>query len=186
MIQSMSRLTRIGPYVLVLGLVIVVIVVVWYCWPCWFHSDTTVLLVRHAEKSTTPPEDPLLSPEGEARAAELVHVAGAVDIAAIYVTTTNRTRRTAQDLADDRGLIPVELAPTDTEGVVDQIRSDHAGETVLVVGHSNTLPDIIEGLGGEPMDDIAESDFDNLFVVSVGCHRRVKVTHLRYGVATPP
>ncbi len=170
-------------YSLVLVLVVIVIVIGWFC---WFYPVTTVLIVRHAERANS--EDDLKQPEGVDRAAKLVHVAGSAGITAIYHSDTTRTRKTAQDLADHLGLTPVELPAADTEQLVDRILSDHRGERVFVVGHSNTVPDIIEGLGGGAMPNIPHFVYDNLFVVTL-CRctwRSVPVVNLKYGAPTPP
>ncbi|HXV75520.1 MAG TPA: histidine phosphatase family protein [Candidatus Polarisedimenticolaceae bacterium] len=152
---------------------------------CDGQASTTVLLVRHAEKSAEPAEDPRLSPVGETRAAELVRVAGEAGIDAIYVTATTRTRRTAEDLAAHLGLTPIELAPADTDGLARRILDRHRGQTVLAVGHSNTVPAVIEALGGPSLPDIDEADYDDLFVVTVPCAGKVTQVQLAFGVASP-
>jgi broad specificity phosphatase PhoE len=154
--------------------------------PCEGHRPTTVLLVRHAEKAAVPEGDPVLSPAGEARAAELARLLGEAGIDAIYVTATTRTRQTAKDLAEDVGIEPIELAPRDVEGLVRRIRTDHRGQTVLAVGHSNTVPDVIEALGGPAMPDLDEADYDNLFVVSLPCAGETAVTRIRFRAPAAP
>ena len=158
----------------------------WWCWPCWFHDTTTVMLLRHADRNGA--ADALKTPEGTDRAAELVHVAGLAGITAIFHSDTERTRRTAQDLAAHLGLTPVEIPVADTQDLVDQILAGHRGERVLVVGHSNTVPDIIEALGGAPMPDLAHSVSDDFWVITLcSCRRNSpEVVHLKYGAHTPP
>ncbi|GAI82743.1 unnamed protein product, partial [marine sediment metagenome] len=164
------------PLVLV---IVVVIVYIGYC--CYFCPVTTVLLVRHAEKSATPPQDPPLNATGQARAQTLVHVAGEAGVTAIYANQFIRTQQTVQPLATHVGFPVNQVDATDVEGLVDQVRSDHSGEVVLIVGHSNTIPQIIEELGGDPISPIAESEFDNMFIVTVFRLARTKVINLKYG-----
>ncbi|MHC4338369.1 MAG: SixA phosphatase family protein [Planctomycetota bacterium] len=173
---------RTARYVLITFLTIVIIVVVWFCYLCWFYEDTTVLLVRHADRINNVDD---LTSDGEARAAKLVHVAGKAGITAIYHSDTTRTRKTAAELANYLGLTP---AAANTQQLIDLIRSNHRGQKVFVVGHSDTVPDIIEGLGGGTMPDIPHSEYDNLFVVTL-CQCRwgsTTVVNLQYGASTSP
>ena len=167
-------------------LIVVIIGCWWWWWPCWFHDATTVILVRHADRDGS--ADALKTPEGTDRAAELVHVAGLAGITAIFHSDAERTRRTAQDLAVHLGLTPVEIPAPNTQDLVDQVLATHRGKRVFVVGHSNTLPDTIEALGGAPMPDIDHSVYDDFFVVTL-CPCRwssPEVVHLKYGAHTPP
>ncbi len=166
------------PYIIVLILVVVIFVIGYFC---YFHPLTTALLVRHAEKSASPPGDPDLSVTGQARAQTLVHVAGEADVTAIYATQFRRTQQTVQPLAAHLGLTVNQVNANDVEGLVDRVLSDHPGEVVLIAGHSNTIPQIIEGLGGEPISPIAETEYENLFIVTVYRFGRANVVHLNYG-----
>ena len=130
---------------------------------------TVVLLVRHGEKAAAPAGDPALSEGGAERARALADALGASGVSAIVVTPLIRTRATAQPLADRLGLTP-EAVPLDggVEGharaVAAAVRR-HAGEAVLVVGHSNTVPAIIAALGGPAGPDICDAEYSNLFVL---------------------
>ena len=132
----------------------------------------TAVLVRHAD--VTGAGDPPLNAAGQARAQELRHVLGDAGVSAILVSPLQRTQLTAAPLAADLGLVPAVHA--DVAGAVAAIRARPASSVALVVGHTNTLPDIVAGLGGPALPAIGASDFDNLFVLS---HRRL--LHLRYG-----
>ena len=77
------------------------------------------------------------------------------------------------------------IAAADVVGLVTAIRDGHAGETVVVAGHSNTLPAIIAALGGPAGVEIADDDFDDLFVVTVPCGGDARVVRLRYGATSP-
>lgn len=132
-----------------------------------------MLLVRHAEKADLPGIDPPLSCDGELRAETLVDVAGEAGVAAIYATQFIRTQQTAQPLAGHLGLA-VDLITLDpanplqyVEDVVDQVLSQHSGEVVFVVSHSNTVPLIVEELVAGPISPITEDEYDNLFIVTV-------------------
>ncbi len=148
-------------------------------------AATTILLVRHAEKDTRVlGADPPLSAVGILRAQELAQVLADAKIAAIYVTPWQRNRQTAQPLATCLGdtLTVVDAV----EETVTRLRTLHAGQTVLVVGHSNTVPQIIEKLTGEIVAPFTEGVHDRLYVVTLAPGRPARVLCLHYGaVATP-
>ena len=147
-------------------------------------SPTTVLVVRHADRDG---QNDALTPTGEARAKELVHVAGKAGVSAIYCTKTARSRKTAEPLATASKLTPVELEPKDVDGLVKKILADQKGKTVLVVAHSNTVPLILAALGGPKLPDLDETDFDDLFVLTIGSGSPADVglASLQYGASTP-
>jgi broad specificity phosphatase PhoE len=149
-------------------------------------APTVVLLVRHAEKASATAADPPLSVAGKARARVLAHVAGDAGVSAIFVTQFQRTKATAAPLAAKLHLTPIERNAADTAGLVADIQANHAGKTVLVAGHSNTVNEILKALTGTSMDEIPDKQFDNLFVVTIpGGATTGTVTHLKYGARTP-
>ena len=165
------------PYIVVIG---IVVIVGWW-WSCGSH--TTVLLVRHADRVSG---QDALNPDGAARAQELVHVAEKAGVAAIITSDANRAVLTAQPLATSAGLTPVVIPANDIQSFVDEIRS-RRGTTLLVVGHSNTVPQIIAELGGPALPNIDDLEFDNVFVLTL-CRcswRGPKLVNLQYGVTSP-
>lgn len=147
---------------------------------------TTVILVRHAEKVTDAKVDDVpLSEAGVARARELARVLAAEKIDAIYTTQWLRTRQTAEPAARAKGIEP-SIAPTGRSYAADlarRILAAHAGRTTLVIGHSNTTRDLIRELGVADPPFIAESQYDDLFVVSIATSK-AKLVSLRYGSAS--
>ncbi|MBT4482395.1 MAG: histidine phosphatase family protein [Candidatus Latescibacteria bacterium] len=172
-------------FIWVYPIVAVVCIICIFClyWGCW-QPVTTVLIVRHAEKSSVGGADPELNPAGQQRAQTLAHVAGGADIAAIYATQFIRTQKTVEPLANYLGLSVIQYTAKDVAGLVDDIKSNHSGEIVVVAAHSNTVPQIVQELGGDPIDPISESDYDNLFIVSLFRYRGPKVLHLKFGAPT--
>lgn len=160
----------------------------WYF--CFYIPVTTVLIVRHAEKGTTPPNDPPLTTEpnggGVGRAQTLARVVGDANVQAIYATQFARTQQTAQPTATRLGLPVTLINASETQALVNDIMSNHRGQTVLVVSHTPTIEDIIAALHGGQITPVAENEFDKLFVVTVYRWRRAKVVQLRYGNPTPP
>lgn len=100
----------------------------------------------------------------------------------IIVTEYKRTQQTAAPLAARVRLKPTVIPAADTDGLVKAIRARKSG-VVLVIGHSNTLPAIIAGLGG-PTVTISDPDYDNLFVLTVGAAQS-SLLRMHYGSALP-
>jgi broad specificity phosphatase PhoE len=96
----------------------------------------------------------------------------------------SRTQQTVEPTATALGLTPVELPAAAINELVDPIESDHRGDVILVVGHSDTVPAIIERLGISPAPVITENEFDNLFVVILNHFGRATFIHLKYGSRT--
>jgi len=146
---------------------------------------TTVILIRHAEKvidSNNPDVD--LSPAGQERAQELVRMFADSGINAIYATQYRRTQETVKPLADHLGLPVTMINSTATGELVRQIHSDHRGQTILVSGHNNTVPEIIAALGGPQLPVIPETQFDNLYIVTVYRTGKAKLVQMKYGAHT--
>lgn len=131
-------------------------------------SDTVVVLVRHAEKATDGSRDPLLTDAGRRRAEALLDRLADRPIAAIYATQYRRTQLTAGPLAKARGLtVTVRPAGESAASLADVLRRRHAGQQVLVVGHSNTLPALASALGASDVAGMDESEYDRVMVVVI-------------------
>ena len=142
---------------------------------------TTVILIRHGERNAPMPTnpDPHLNAAGKARAKSLIHVFGQAGIKAIYRSYFARSKETAQPLANHLGLSAIEM--DEALQIKNDILANHTGQTVLVIGHSDTVPDIINRLGGANLPIINDREFDNLFVVKVFGPSRASMTRLKYG-----
>ena len=147
---------------------------------------TTVILIRHAEKAIDPNNpDVDLSPAGQARAQELVRMFGDAGINAIYATQYKRTQETVKPLADKLGLPVNQVNSKNTADLVAQIRAQHSGQTIFLAGHNNTVPEIVAALGGPTFPVIPETEFDNLYIVTVYRTGKAKMVKLKYGTASP-
>jgi phosphohistidine phosphatase SixA len=147
---------------------------------------TTVILVRHAEKVIDPNNaDPDLSPAGQARAQEIVRMFGDTGINTIYATQYKRTQQTVKPLADKLGLPVNQVNSKSTADLLTQIRSQNSGQVIFIAGHNNTVPEIIAALGGPTFPAIPETEFDNLYIVTVYRTGKAKVVKLKYGSALP-
>jgi len=122
--------------------------------PSWY-------VMRHLEKAEG--QDPGLSEVGQRNAQRLATWFGEDRPTAIYVSATRRARETAAPLAARLGLTAQEYDPRDTPGLIARARAEMG--TVLIVGHSNTVPEIVAQLGGARPADLAETDFGDIFRV---------------------
>lgn len=144
-------------------------------------APTTLILVRHAEKASDGTRDPALTPEGTARAERLAELLADAGIDAVYSTPYQRTRQTAAPTAEALGQ-EVVTYKVQGEALADTLLRRHPGQKVLVVGHSNTVPQLLNALVGEERFEwLREQEFDALFVVSASERGAADVTLLRYG-----
>jgi broad specificity phosphatase PhoE len=150
-------------------------------------AQQAILLVRHAEKATDSNEAAVpLSEAGAARATRLAEVLRSAGVTAVYATDTVRARKTAEPLAKAAGLQVRIYAPKDADGkpapgiLVDRLKKEEPKGIVLVVGHSNTLPEILAALGYAAKVEILSSQYDDLFVVTPKAEGPPSVVHLKY------
>jgi broad specificity phosphatase PhoE len=150
-----------------------------------------IIVVRHAEKACTPHDDPPLSQAGKKRAEDLAAALGGAKVRRVITTDFRRTSETAAPLAQALALQPIVIklkdGPVDVGThigkVVDAVRASNEG-TVLVVGHTITIPDIIDRLGGPKPGEIPESEYSNLFLLVGDSGTRLVRSH--YGAADSP
>lgn len=151
---------------------------------------TTVIVVRHAEKADVPGGDPPLSAAGERRSLALLDALREAGVQAVVTTQLQRTRLTAAPLARALGLEP-EIVPVTADAaaharqVAEHVLERHAGRTVVVVGHSNTVPAIVAALGAPAVGAIDESVYDDIYVVQRPATGPARRLHVRYGSAEP-
>ncbi len=145
-------------------------------------SITLVYVVRHAEKDLSDTTDnPPLTPEGHARAEKLKALLDTVKIAAIYSTPYQRNMSTVQPLAEAKNIAIEAYEAHNFEQLASNILQNHAGQTVLVCGHSNTVLPIITQLGATPpQDSIADADYSNLFRVTIPPEGEAKVAVIKF------
>lgn len=146
---------------------------------------TTVILVRHAEKIIDPSNpDVELTAAGHARAQEISRMFGDAGVNAIFATQYKRTQQTVKPLADKLGLPLTIVNSKSTADLLAQIREQNSGQTIFIAGHNNTVPEIVAALGGPKYPPIPESEYDNLFVVTVYRTGKAKVVKMKYGNPT--
>lgn len=143
-------------------------------------STTTVFVMRHAEKAALPEDDPPLSPAGEARALALAEHFGrapkGLGLDCIIVSEFKRSQDTVRPLAIRLG-IPVIVVPAGQSGsAAARALGEYRGGRVLIVGHSNTVPELVEELSGDEVPAMSEAEYGAVYVVSVPRFSRAAVT----------
>lgn len=148
---------------------------------------TRYYVVRHAERTSTDCNSPLLSPQGTNRANTLRDSLLSKGIDSIFVSVCLRTQQTAQPLATALGITMIQsgTSAAETTTLVNRLLKIRKKD-VLVVGHTSTVPAIVLGLSGQTIAPIPETDFDNMYIIRIKrCHRIYKsLTHITYGVPT--
>jgi broad specificity phosphatase PhoE len=124
-----------------------------------------VFVVRHAEKTTGGGNDPELSPAGHKRADALSRILQDSHITAIFVTEFKRTQETAAPTAKETHITPTIVPSTDIAGLALKLRAMYSN--ALVVGHGNTIPDLMKALGIAIPINIPDADYTEIFVVSL-------------------
>jgi broad specificity phosphatase PhoE len=129
--------------------------------PCAAIAEPSMIyLVRHGEKAAEG-KDPDLTPEGRQRAQNIATILGKTGIAHVFSTPTNRTRQTAEPLAQKTGVAVQVYDPRNPKALMEKVKG--LSGAVLVVGHSNTLPELVRLFGGAPGADIGDNEYDRLY-----------------------
>ncbi len=135
-------------------------------------AQNAVFVVRHAERAdagsgaTTMATDPELSDIGRTRAQSLAAMLKDAGVTVIFVTEYKRTQQTAEPLAKLLGIQATVVSAKDTQGLIEKVKA--VTGRALVVGHSNTVPEVLGKLGVENPPKLADSDYGDLFMVSRG------------------
>ncbi len=169
-----------------LAAVMIMSFAIFAAWVWGTAGSTTVIVIRHAEKDVSVSvTDPPLTPGGAVRAALLARMFGDAGVLghldAIYVSPALRNRLTAAPLAARLG-IKETVAPADDPRVLARrVLNEHRGGRVLIVGHSDTVPQIVAALSGNPkIPEIADQEYGTMYIVAVPRIGRANLLHLNY------
>jgi phosphohistidine phosphatase SixA len=147
-------------------------------------DPVVVYLVRHAERAEDGTNDPSISEAGQARAQALATLLADAGIDHVHSTDLKRTRQTGGPLVEATGL-PVEVYdPSDLPAFATALRATPGRH--LVLGHSNTTPDLVAALGGDSGGAIDDAEYDRLYVVVIPASGPVSTVLLRYGAPYRP
>jgi broad specificity phosphatase PhoE len=148
--------------------------------PAPASTTTTIVLVRHAEKVADGSDDPALTAAGLQRAQALVRTLENAPLSAVYSTAFRRTQQTAAPTAAEHGLaVTTYDAKQPAAEFAAQLRARHAGQSVLVVGHSNTVPGIAAALCGCEVRAMSEAEYDRLTTVRIDASGRATLDESR-------
>ena len=124
----------------------------------------TVYVIRHLQKATG--ADPPLSEIGAANARLLAERLAKSGIKAIFATPTKRAMETAQPLAQKLHVSITSYDPREPAALVGKVA--RVNGAALVVGHSNTVPELVAAFGGSKPGSLTEQDYGTIFVVKSG------------------
>ena len=127
------------------------------------NSAPVIFVVRHAEKANTGGKDPDLSPEGIKRADALAHMLKDSRITGVFVTEFKRTQQTAAPTARTAHVTPTIVPANDIGALTEKLRASNGN--ALVVGHGNTIPELLKTLGIATPVSIPEEDYSEIFAV---------------------
>ena len=149
-------------------------------------TPTVIFVVRHAEKAVGG-DDPPLTEAGLRRAQALARLAGEGKIGAIYTSQFTRNRETAKPLSDKTGVpiteVPVNLQQPGVYGhiLAKEILAKHVGEYIVVVGHQNTVPGTVEGLSGQTVPGLKDTEYASLFIIVIPGEGSPRLIRAQYG-----
>lgn len=150
-------------------------------------QPSLVVLVRHGEKQPAPADDPSLSEAGVARAQALADALVNTKPTTIIVSARKRTAETAAVVAKTTGVTPTVIAldASHVKSVADAVMK--AKGVVLVVGHSNTVPAIVNALGGPKLPDLCDASYATMFIVTPAANGQpTQVVRAAYGAPDAP
>lgn len=160
-------------------------------WVFEMQATTTVVFVRYAELADGSSANPGLSPAGHARAEEVARLVGDIDVIAgvdaIFATQLRSTQETAEPLAE-RLQLPVQVVDSgNVEGLEKMILQEYKGKIVLVISDREAIPALIEAFhGSKRLPPMADTEHDNLYIVSIPWYGKVKTLRLRFGAPYRP
>ena len=127
----------------------------------------TIYIVRHAEKMLVEDPDPELAQVGIIRATKLSQILAEKDIKHVFSTDYKRTRMTSQPVADQAGIQIQTYDPKDQEALAEKLRALEGN--ILVVGHSNTVPDLANFFigSGEKFPNLTDDEYQFIYVVTL-------------------
>ena len=137
-----------------------------------------VFIVRHGEKVSETADE--LSSVGKQRAACLAQTLKDTNVKAVITSEANRTKQTAGPTAEEHHVTAMTVKAGDTAALVKEIAKDEQAGDVLVVGHSNTIPQLLNALTGK-QTAWSPTEYDDLFVFHHG-----ELLHLHYCPAGKP
>lgn len=151
--------------------------------PTLLSGLLTIFIVRHGERAPlkNSNDDPSLNKAGQARARELARVLSGVKLSAVYATEFKRTRQMAAPAAKQAGVPVRERSTEKLKELAGELRALPPGSDALVVGHTDTIGDLVTALGApDKLGELPDAEYDNLFIVELE-KEAARLKTLRYG-----
>lgn len=146
------------------------------------NTETILIFVRHAEKQDDGTNDPSLTEIGEERAQKLSElIISNYTVSAIYSTGYKRTQQTAFPTSEFLNLSINEYQLSNPDSLIKSIIELHKGEHVLIVGHSNSTPTLVNtAINENRFERLDESVYDNIFEVKIDKTGKASVNRFTY------
>lgn len=145
------------------------------------RNEVSFIVVRHAEKASDDPEDPALTAAGRERAARLAVLLAEEPITAVYATEFRRTQQTALPTANQNHMHVIRyFSKGPASELAAQWLRQHRQGGVLIVGHSNTVPEIVGVLSGQNVEPIPDNQFNRLYRVDIDANGAARLTQSEY------
>ncbi len=146
-----------------------------------YGNTTTLFMLRHADADDGG-ENPSLNEAGIERAEQLVHVFSNIPLDGIYTTYYNRTQQTATPIASSQKLETEIYDIAEPYIFLNNVLDTHEGGNAMIIGHSNTIPNMMNLLtASDAFEEIPEDEYNNLYVIRVYEYGVAEVHHLKYG-----
>jgi 2,3-bisphosphoglycerate-dependent phosphoglycerate mutase len=150
------------------------------------YSQQTFYIVRHAEKADNS-NDPQLSQQGIDRAVDLEKYLASKKLDTVFTSTFKRTMLTGLTVSLPRAIPQLTIDQQNQQALnefIQRMKSIKTDKDILIVGHSNTVPTIVQGLCGQSVATIAENDYDNIYIIEIKNGNKT-LTQLTYGKPSP-
>jgi 2,3-bisphosphoglycerate-dependent phosphoglycerate mutase len=149
-------------------------------------SQQTFYIVRHAEKADNS-DDPQLSQQGRERASSLEQYLASKKLDTVFTSTFKRTILTGLTVSFPRSITQLSINQQNQQTLNDfiqRMKSIKTDKGILIVGHTNTVPTIVQGICGQTIAAIPENDYDNIYIIEIKNGNAV-LQQLTYGKPSP-
>ena len=145
------------------------------------QDQTTFILVRHAEKANDGTSNPPLNEDGKARSVQLANMLANQEVTALYATPFIRTGETLRPIADMKSMEVQSYDPSSKGEWLTKLAKKHTGGTLVISGHSNTIPGLANALiGNETFSQFDDSDYSNLIIIVADEVGKGKLIRLKF------
>jgi broad specificity phosphatase PhoE len=167
-------------------ILILILTIISYACSNALPSTTTIYIVRHAEKDISDPknQDPELNDSGRNRAKDLNKKLKNQQIDAVFSSKFKRTKQTGAAVAERNGVSIIEYDAHNYKAISELVKTKYKNKRVLIIGHSNTVLELIESFGAaRPLAALSDDDYDFFFEVKIDHMSKVALSTKQYGAS---